>query len=243
MLKNNPNLKQQVLFVLLLLIYLFTVLKLHGQVTIGSLTKPEKGALLEIKNVEATHPVSTTDNSNVTVDANGGGVGLPRVYLVNKYTLEPFIATGDAEWTNNDLTKISERHAGLMVYNIYVSPDTESDPDKMFRQGIYVWNGNRWREAGSGQEHFFYLPPVALQVAATGDYSVDLYDEYKKQYARISNRLYAREELDYVVTYYDETVLQVNRITADGNMSYTVVNLPEQTPNPLVLIHIVLLTK
>lgn len=237
------NLKQRVQTVIVLTMIVFGTVNVKAQVTIGSPAKPERGALLEIKNVEAKNPASATDDNNVTVDAGGGGIGLPRVYLMNKYTLEPFIAANDAEWIANALTKTSEHHAGLTVYNIYVSPDTESDPDKIFRQGIYVWNGNRWQEAGASQERFFYLPPITLPMPAAGNYSVDLYNEYKKQFALVSSRLYARKELDYTVTYYDETVLKINSIDTDGIMSYTVVNLPGQTPNPLVSTHIVLVPK
>jgi hypothetical protein len=219
------------------------VSKISSQVTIGSLIEPERGALLEIKNKKAENPTSVTDVANVTVDAAGGGIRLPRVYLEDRKTLEPFIPN-DTEWSLNT-DKIKERHAGLMVYNI--KEVTNANPDKVFRQGIYIWNGKRWKEAASGKESFFNLPAFSLPLALGVNPAIDLYEDvYKKNYLSVSRRLYAREELDFVVTYYDVKVLQINNLNEDntaGKMAYTVLEMPEDSPVPLVLINVVLVVK
>ncbi|MDR1501434.1 MAG: hypothetical protein LBT43_03140, partial [Prevotella sp.] len=109
----------------------FLLIPIHAQVTIGSGKAPSRAALLEIKDQEP-------DLQNVT--STKGGLALPRVSLVNTATLEPFIATTDADWTNTttqaDLKKI---HVGLMVYNLNTTLP--------FTKGIYVWTGEKWTVA------------------------------------------------------------------------------------------------
>ncbi|MDR3218338.1 MAG: hypothetical protein LBU22_05050 [Dysgonamonadaceae bacterium] len=214
---------------------------IYSQVTFGSFIEPEKAALLEVKNKAA----DATDNT--TIDAAGGGIAFPRVALVDKKTLEPFISTSDQDWTNAGLTKIKEHHAGLMVYNINEYAGTETNPDKIFRQGIYTWNGKQWKEATSGKDSFFNLPSFRLPLTVGVNTPFDLYEEvYKKQFALVSSRLYAREELDFVVTYYDENILNISDLNVGntaGKMAYTVLEMPEDNPAPLVLMNVVLVVK
>ncbi|MDR3340971.1 MAG: hypothetical protein LBT25_12955, partial [Candidatus Symbiothrix sp.] len=73
-----------------------------AQVTIGSDILPEKGALLELKTLAPSPNIpSVTDPGNVTVDASGGGLGLPRVQLADRANLEPFISATDPDWLAN----------------------------------------------------------------------------------------------------------------------------------------------
>ena len=110
------------------------LITLHAQVTIGVDKTPSRASILELKTQEVTSPVSVTDDSNVT--STKGGFGLPRVKLKSLTTLEPFIETTDAEWMDPTASKIKEKHAGLLVYNL----NTTSP----FVLGIYVWDGSRW---------------------------------------------------------------------------------------------------
>jgi hypothetical protein len=235
---------RKITFLLLTLMLCF-VSKISSQFTIGSLIEPERAALLEVKNKKAVDPASVTDNKNVTVDAAGGGIRLPRVYLKDRYTLDPFIPENDLDWSSNK-DKIKERHAGLMVYNINVSSLLES-PNKILRQGVYIWNGSQWKEALFGKESFFYLPAFPMSLTLGVNTPIDLYEEvYKKQFLSVSGRLYARDELDFVVTYYDKTVLQIDNLNADnkaGKMAYTVVGKPDNSPVLDVLINVVLVVK
>lgn len=122
--------KLSILFLCFLLI-LSGNANLSAQVTIGAGYPPEKGALLDIKDQEP-------DLQNVT--STTGGLILPRVSLVNIATLEPFIATTDADWLNTATrADLKKTHVGLMVYNLNaVSP---------FTKGIYVWIGEKWAVA------------------------------------------------------------------------------------------------
>jgi len=205
-----------------------------AQVTVGMDNPPAKAALLEIKSEESV-PSAVNHNSNIT--SKKGGLGLPRVMLQNKKTLQPFLPAGTGTEFDSNTGKIKEKHAGLMVYNIYVSPKTETDSDKKFKQGVYVWDGAKWTLVGEGSgEKYFYIPSfnIKLDPAKVGSTDkVDLYAEYVKQFTDDSSTnlsslfvtnsdsqvkdatvpspeigtLYTRAELDYVITYYDKNVI------------------------------------
>ncbi|MDH6358696.1 hypothetical protein [Parabacteroides sp. PF5-9] len=187
---------------------------LSAQITVGSDNLPDKAKLLQIEET--------------------GGLGLPRVELVNIKTLEPFISTTSTDWTTN-LAKTKMKHAGLMVYNIKVQPG--------LRKGIYVWDGEKWTEAGlSENRRWFYMPPFNLPMDVLENKTFDLYAEYKRQFTKSGNsdfkqsgsttyttvpspkigQLYAKNQLDYAVVYFDDEVIDVTGIDDDGVMSYKV---------------------
>lgn len=242
-------------------LFLFSIVTGYSQVTIGVKTPPEKAVLLELKTQEANNPISTNDVTNVT--STKGGLILPRVQLVSKITLEPFIPTANPIWQDAITSKIKEKHAGLTVYNIYKSADGETDRDKIFNQGVYTWDGNRWRSAFSGKRFFacptFSLPLPWISRPTDENFTYDLYAEYEKQYTKgtgslfTSNnaslqtiasksldRLYKRHELDYVVTYYDQSVLKISEIDENGVMSYDVLN---HAPDKDVFINLIFVIK
>lgn len=109
-------------------------LTVAAQVTIGSSNPASKAALLELKDHAATTPTSVTDDANVTSET--GGLLLPRVKLIDKNTLQPFIDSNDKLWDEKETNKVRETHAGLMVYNLTTTAG--------FEQGIYVWDGAKW---------------------------------------------------------------------------------------------------
>ncbi len=201
-----------------------------AQVTIGSDIEPNRACLLDMKTIDVKNPVSVNDISNATVDAERGGLGLPRVQLVDLTTLEPFIPV-DADWDANT-GKIKECHAGLTVYNIKVSDPNEPDKNKTFSQGLYVWDGSMWRlvKDDNNNKRYFYMPSCFIDLTgktpATA-YNYDLYGEYKRQFTRAGNpqfvssnsslseipsikgsRVYLPSELDYVISYYDPNIIE-----------------------------------
>jgi hypothetical protein len=230
-------------------IILIAVLVVSGQnvsaqVTIGSSTAPQKGVLLDLKTIDANNPSNVTDLTNQTVDASSGGLGLPRVRLYDRYTLDPFVSSQSAEWSSvNKLT-----YAGLVVYNINVSDSTEKQANKIFSLGLYVWNGSEWTKIvdGKNEKKFFYMPSFNIELTQTGSDSYNLYNEYVKQFTKDNNdtfvssntdvnfvnipthesgRLYTYDELDFVVTYYDKSIMIIDSIATNGKMYYTVSNL------------------
>ncbi|NDW09973.1 hypothetical protein [Dysgonomonas sp. 520] len=223
------------------ILMIFTVnISINAQVTVGSDNPAAKAALLEIKSEETTNPTSVTDVTNVT--SRTGGLGLPRVQLVNTGTLEPFIATTATEWSagNKALTMI--KHAGLMVYNLSLTNG--------FKQGIYVWDGAQWvivkdDNSGASAERYFYIPSFNIGLGSVGATStVNLYEEYRKQFTKAGNStfvsnnaslnvvpsagpgvLYTPDQLDYVVTYYDTDIFDTVSINNSGVMTYKVKSL------------------
>lgn len=109
-----------------MLIVAFTHIK--SQVTIGSDTPPEQGALLQLKTQDAT-----TDGG-VTTGIGGGGLLLPRVELTDRNTLEPFIQKDDP--ANEEYIKTKKRYTGMVVYNLADLTD--------LKIGICYWNGDKW---------------------------------------------------------------------------------------------------
>ena len=94
-----------------------------AQVNVGDESRnAEKAALLDFK-------TQTPSAHNATT--NKGGLLLPRVELVDRLTLEPFIANA-----SNDEKR---RHTGLTVYNL-----TEDEPADLVA-GIFYWDGSEWR--------------------------------------------------------------------------------------------------
>lgn len=219
-----------------LFVFLFVVNVLYGQVTIGSSVPPERASLLEIKTQEP-------NSDNVT--STKGGLGLPRVFLVDKNTLEPFISTADTEWVNATTSKIKEKHAGLMVYNIYVSPGTETNKEKIFRQGVYIWDGGRWKLETKDDSRYFLPPSFNIPLATIGSIlTYDLYAQYANQFTKTGNTtfissnpalstipapytgsLYKRSELDFAITYYDNRIIESVSVNANGVMTYKIKSL------------------
>lgn len=129
----------------LILTVFFLWLPMQAQVTVGSNEEPVKGALFQIK-----------DTEGITNGAKNASKGLafPRVELSLKNRLYPMFGTSDATATEDynsvaKRTAVGEQHTGLVVYNTYVSPGTETDDNKIFQEGLYVWLGDKWASAGT----------------------------------------------------------------------------------------------
>lgn len=120
---------------------------LNAQVTIGSNEQPLDGAILQLKSFE-----NVTDGS-----ANSDrGLGLPRVQLVDKYSLDPCVTDN-----NEDPKEL----IGLLVYNItegFPTPTSACDPlpnwEDALHLGLMVWNGTNWDALGA-TEHSTAIPP------------------------------------------------------------------------------------
>lgn len=239
---------------------MFFLTNLSAQVTVGSTLTPVEGALLEIKDRDANSPLSVIDARNVT--STTGGLELPRVILVHPNTLEPLVPA-DADWHANK-DKVRERHAGLMVYNISVSNDTQISPNPIFHEGIYTWNGSHWvdYESWNKKEHVFYLPAFNLPLTSvTETLEFNVYEEYRRQFDKKTQnslfvssnpevtrvfsdenrRLYAADELDYVITYYNSDYIEVIDIDDTGLLSYYA--FETTVPDPVVLINILFIIK
>lgn len=187
-----------------------------AQVTIGSGLPPEKAALVDIK---------TKDGGAGLVSSEGGGVLFPRVDIVDSLKLTVLNIFGSGV-TNVDTEAEGLRHRGLTVYNIGTG---------QVRPGIYVWDGQRWRNSAYRRElNFFYMP--SIEIPLTDPETIDLYNEYYKQFstpvaasdgAPSFIPYYGRKDLYYYVTAAgkdsnDNDIFTSFAITDEGKLTYTV---------------------
>ncbi|MDR0792072.1 MAG: hypothetical protein LBE82_02095 [Chitinophagaceae bacterium] len=120
-----------------------------------------------------------------------------------------------------------------------------------------VWNSstNKWEAKASAASDWFYLPSFNLNISAIGNgKTVNLYDQYANQFNKSVNTtkfvssdasftstatnrpLYAKTQLAFVVTDYDNTVIKVNSISPAGEMNYDVLST---TAKPTSFINII----
>jgi hypothetical protein len=205
-----------------------SICSVTAQGTIGSGIAPDPGALLQLN-----QGLNNPDGSN-----SEKGFELPRVALTSKTDLYPMFPAG---YPGTSKTAEDAKHTGLTVYNMA----TESTQG--FEPGIYVWNGQEWTSVKGGgdtatlpaERKFFYMPSFNLPDNGSGGLQAfDLYGEYKRQFTKIGNPnfvnnnltdvpggMYEKNELDFVVTDYDKSVLNVANII-NGVMYYTVSSKP-----------------
>lgn len=116
-------------FLFFLIILFAGGIQLTAQVTVGSGVKPEKNALLQIKDQEAIALGGTTSTT--------GGLLLPRVELVKRYQLLPFVDAGVIG--TPDYENVQKKvHTGLMVYNL------QEVKDEDLFTGVNMWDGEKW---------------------------------------------------------------------------------------------------
>jgi hypothetical protein len=214
--KYNIKMKAMLRVTGICIVIFWGYVHMNAQVSIGVSAPPVAAALLDLKD-----RVAGAD----TLSANSGGLVLPRVSLVDKTTLEPFIGTNDTEWEISNRDKTKHDHIGLTVYNLI--------DNALFDKGIYVWSGSEWKSIQLSS-NYIYLPSFNLEWNAT---SVNLFNIYKQNLDFATNSKYKSStgvlrvafpefsenatDFYYVVTYYDPNVLTINSITSNGLMSYT----------------------
>ncbi|MDR2954512.1 MAG: hypothetical protein LBV43_05480 [Prevotella sp.] len=110
---------------------LFSNVSSYPQVTIGADIEPNKGSLLDIKQLGSENKATATK-----------GLMLPRVNLSDLTKLYPMLEN-DEEYKNNINGKQDEQnkvHTGLTVYNV------GGDQCRMpyLVSGVYTWDGAEW---------------------------------------------------------------------------------------------------
>lgn len=145
---------------------------------------------------------------------------------------------------------------GAYIYVSTLSNETlTAKTMKITIPGYYFFDGSIWQPMDYMPE-FLYLPSfnLPLTAIATG-VSYDLYTNvYKSQFTKSGNStfvssnasltqiptLYDANQLDFVVTAYDNTIIKVNSISASGILNYDVLNT---NPDTNSFINIVLVVK
>ena len=118
--------KRVVLVMLMTVLFAFSM---QSQVTIGTLSPPLKGAILDLKEYD-----ETAGNANSI-----SGMMMARVLLTDEDNLFPMLSGTEA---NYEALKL--RHAGLIVYNV-----NQTSP---FEKGLYIWDGTVWNKVDDAQQ-------------------------------------------------------------------------------------------
>lgn len=129
--------------------------------------------------------------------------------------------------TTAQRTAIITPASGLIVYDTNL---------KCISQNVGTPTAPSWvcLSAKSKQSESFYMPSIAIDASTVvAGKSIDLYDEYKKQFntptarsggAPISIPFFpVSTDLYYYVSYYDNTILKINSINTFGVMNYDVI--------------------
>ncbi|SHG02799.1 hypothetical protein SAMN05444362_1144 [Dysgonomonas macrotermitis] len=157
------------------------------------------------------------------------------------------VISKDAQYTTNQ--------KGAYVYVTTLDGTLTTKTAKITIPGYYYFDGSIWQPMDYTPE-FLYLPSFNLPVTAiaTG-VTYDLYTNvYKLQFTKAGNSnfvssnsslaqiptLYTASQLDFVVTYYDNTIIKVNSVSAAGVLNYDVLNT---NPDNNSFINIVLVVK
>ena len=126
----------------------------------------------------------------------------------------------------------------------YINQNDQSTTENIgSKKGFYYYDGTDWQRIIRKVQ--FYMPSIVMPTTE-GTHSIDLYEEYIKQYANINGtntsnkqapnrswniqtnnndnslKTYAKDDLDYFVVYYDNNVFTNLSITGDGVLTYTV---------------------
>lgn len=135
-----------IFFNTIFLLFIFIVSSsdtMHAQVTVGLGEAPVKHALLQIK--DKRH-IEGGDYGGIT--ATSGGLVLPRVELVKRTELQPFVA----DLNDPDYMRLKLEHTGLIVYNL------KDIPLERLSKGLNIWNGKEWKTLSEslGKAEFDY---------------------------------------------------------------------------------------
>jgi hypothetical protein len=109
--------------IMLIVLLSMFVLPAHSQVTIGTLSPPLKGALLDLKQ----------QNEAAGGENSKDGFIYPRVALSNVNELYPMLTGSESGYAAS-----KPSYTGLTVDNVTVNND--------FQKGLYVWDGSQWNQ-------------------------------------------------------------------------------------------------
>ncbi|WP_051697882.1 hypothetical protein [Prevotella sp. 10(H)] len=136
----------------------------HAQVTIGSGSVPEKGALLELKEKTASNP----DKDDVlTLENSDRGLLFPKVSLKAWNKLTPLyggkLNTGTGVWGDDSTADEKLRATGMIVYNINTDAvDLE--------EGLYMWRIEEWVKLSGGMGQAQFDPLACSNIEPMGTY-------------------------------------------------------------------------
>ena len=168
--------------------------------------------------------------SLLDVESKDKGVLIPRIALTSIFDRTTV--------TNIDNTTSSNYENSLLIYNINTTNIEGVNEYTNVTPGYYYWENDRWvRMTSTKDQQFFYMPsiiiPTSADQVATGSTfgTIDLYSIYKSQFtnAMVKNPssstvlpIYKMNQLDYYITWYDDSVFTNVKVSDNGVMTYQI---------------------
>jgi hypothetical protein len=139
--------------------------------------------------------------------------------------------------SKNDYYDQDQKGAYIYVNEIGTESTTQ-ETQKIVTPGYYYFDGSIWQSFS--KKSIYYLPSFNLPLTnVANNFTYDLYTNvYKSQFTKANNSkffssnsslnsipgLLNASQIDFVVTYYDDSVIKVNSISATGVLNYDVLN-------------------
>ena len=168
--------------------------------------------------------------SLLDIESNSKGILIPRVSLTNIFD--------QTTVKNIDDSSVSNYENSLLIYNINTTNIEGVNEYTNVTPGYYYWETDRWvRMSSMKDKQFFYMPsiiiPTSADQLATGSTfgTIDLYNIYKTQFsnsmvknpaASTSLPIYKKNQLDYYITWYDDSVFTNVKVSDNGVMTYEI---------------------
>ncbi len=191
-------------------------------------TKLANNAVTNLKIADAAVTTAKINNSAVTTDKIASNA------VNNSKIADNAVSTSKIENNAVNTSKITNK----AVTTDKISTSGASDGQVLTADG----NGNvSFKNASGGNSgayfsRYFYLPAIAIEFSE-GPNTVDLYAEYKKQFETPRLRsnphsalpVYNLENLNFSVTYYDDTVMKDAELSSAGVLKFKIDNNPNIT--------------
>jgi len=176
----------------------------------------------------------TTLNAQVTI----GSHQIPNpdavLELVTPENNKGFLPSRIALVAPDDPAPLSAHVPGMVVYNTNVVAG-------VLQEGLYVNDGTRWlalQQTPYLIPTWFYMPSFPINVSVAGDFEVNVWEEYDRQFNDLAAgnviarsdvsvpkplpKVYAAGELHFYVVGYDTTVFTNVAITPAGLLKYSI---------------------
>lgn len=181
---------------------------LRAQVTIGSNSEPNAGAVLDL------------------ISGANKGMLMPRVALTSTRVYGPVISTDGTVNTDPNV----KHTAGMTVYN---TATNNADVGYEVSPGYYYNDGTKWVRLPSRYTNWFFMPSVSFNTAAVvTNQTKDLYTLYKTQFMTPVVKstgapaslpyVPAATDMYYYITEFDTDVFENVSVDVNGLMKYDV---------------------
>ena len=203
---------KKIFLTLIIILAAISFSNLNAQVTIGSNSVPNSGAVLDL------------------ISGGDKGLLMPRVALTSTRVFGPVKSTDGTVYADH-----TNHTAGMTVYN---TATNNSDTGYEVSPGYYYNDGTKWVRLPNRYTNWFFMPSVSFDTSTTGNLRTkNLYDLYKTQFMTPAVKstsapaslpyVPAATDMYYYITYYDPAVFSfsgVGRgIDDNGVLTYDVI--------------------